>query len=147
MLLRRVFLDVNINKLVTYLQPVFFLIKLKNKSVESREIKKKKIFYLNLKKKKNLNSTGVNIYLYTFVSANEICKFKDDFFFVLLLILRSNPQLSPKLLDVKERWGRGACSASESMKMNRFTTNQNFCAADTVERGHWRSTPEASRLT
>lgn len=51
MLLRRVFLDVNINKLVTYLQPVFFLIKLKNKSVESREIKKKKNLLLKFKKK------------------------------------------------------------------------------------------------
>lgn len=54
---------------------------------------------------------------------------------------------SVKLLAVKEMEGRGACTGWERMEMNRFTTNQNFCAADTVERGRWRSTPEASRLS
>lgn len=32
-------------------------------------------------------------------------------------------------------------------KMNIFTTNQNFGAVDTVERGHSRLNPEASRLS
>lgn len=32
-------------------------------------------------------------------------------------------------------------------KRNTFTTNQNFGAADTVERGHRHLNPEASRLS
>lgn len=67
MLLRRVFLDVNINKLVTYLQPVFFLIKLKNKSVESREIKKKNLLLKFKKKEKSKLNRRQHLFIHIYI--------------------------------------------------------------------------------